>query len=208
MFCLLFWPLYWQSSAIVTSNNPEWFWVKNGWNFKNGQKHVSETGLPKRFEVLDSWRGICAVLVMLGHFQIFMKDSLNFGQVIGNNYIFVDFFFVLRALWSLEIILINSRLWNRHWDSLDHSLGRVFPLHLFVLILFLGFGICTLESRGWCDVFKSSQIFGVFGRQTAVNTLDGDFWLSDMEYPVMEHQRWIFSYITFAVFNGGVQEKR
>jgi peptidoglycan/LPS O-acetylase OafA/YrhL len=163
------------------------------------KKHVSETGLPKRFEVLDSWRGICAVLVMLGHFQIFMKDSLNFGQVIGNNYIFVDFFFVLSGF----VIAGN---YSHKLSSLKQALGfsiirwgRVFPLHLFVLILFLGLEYARSKVEG--DAMFSNQAKSL--ESLAANLLlihsMGIFDYLTWNIPSWSISVEFFSYITFAV---------
>ena len=47
----------------------------------------------ERFQVLDSWRGICALLVALFHFPT--ASAISQSAFIGSSYLFVDFFFVL-----------------------------------------------------------------------------------------------------------------
>ena len=54
-------------------------------------REVSQSG---RFTALDSWRGICAILVTLFHFPLtggWVHDS----ALVRDSYLFVDFFFVL-----------------------------------------------------------------------------------------------------------------
>ena len=47
----------------------------------------------ERFLVLDSWRGICALLVALFHFPT--SSTISQSAFVGSSYLFVDFFFVL-----------------------------------------------------------------------------------------------------------------
>lgn len=47
----------------------------------------------ERFLVLDSWRGICALLVALFHFPT--GSMISQSAFVGSSYLFVDFFFVL-----------------------------------------------------------------------------------------------------------------
>ena len=49
----------------------------------------------KRFDVLDSWRGIAACLVALYHFRTRTYSHLTDITLLRNSYLFVDFFFVL-----------------------------------------------------------------------------------------------------------------
>ena len=88
-----------------------------------------------RFQVLDSWRGVCALLVALFHL-----DALShvWGlPLLRNAYLFVDFFFVLSGF------VITHAYGGRLNSGLDlgifmiRRLGRVWPLHLAVLAAFV-----------------------------------------------------------------------
>lgn len=91
----------------------------------------------ERFEVLDSWRGICALLVALFHFPTTSIVSQN--AFIGSSYLFVDFFFVLSGF-----VIASS-----YGDRLDEPgqvrrfalvrFGRIYPLHLLMLLAFAAF---------------------------------------------------------------------
>ncbi|HEY6832248.1 MAG TPA: acyltransferase [Pseudolabrys sp.] len=86
-----------------------------------------------RFEALDSWRGICAILVVVFHFISMMPSSLETSAFIRNSYLFVDFFFVLSGF-----VLCHS--YRGKISSLSdlgrfalRRFGRVWPLHAVVL---------------------------------------------------------------------------
>ncbi|WP_256469346.1 acyltransferase [Bradyrhizobium sp. 141] len=88
-----------------------------------------------RYHALDSWRGICACMVALFHFDVI--SHLSFLPLTRNAYLFVDFFFVLSGF----VIASNyrSRLAEGFGASrfLVLRLGRIYPLHLVTLLLFI-----------------------------------------------------------------------
>ena len=88
-----------------------------------------------RFQVLDSWRGVCALLVALFHLDVL---SHVWGlAILRNAYLFVDFFFVLSGFVISHAY--GARL-NTHHDLgifMIRRLGRVWPLHLAVLAAFV-----------------------------------------------------------------------
>jgi len=95
-----------------------------------------------RFEVLDSWRGICALMVALFHFPA--ANALSQSQFITSSYLFVDFFFVLSGF------VITASYANRLDDTDDVArftllrFGRVYPLHLLMILAFVGFELLRL----------------------------------------------------------------
>jgi peptidoglycan/LPS O-acetylase OafA/YrhL len=88
----------------------------------------------KRFEALDSWRGIAASLVALHHLALSLNSHLDELGLIPNGYLFVDFFFVLSGF----VIAANyeKRLAEGFsvWRFALLRFGRVYPLHLAVLL--------------------------------------------------------------------------
>lgn len=88
-----------------------------------------------RFEVLDSWRGICACMVAFFHFSVF--SHLSSWGLIEHAYLFVDFFFVLSGF----VIAINYRARLREGFGFGRFMllrfGRIYPLHLATLLLFI-----------------------------------------------------------------------
>lgn len=88
-----------------------------------------------RFEALDGWRGICACLVVLFHFHGY--SPLYRSDLVRNSYLFVDFFFVLSGFviaWNYAHKLDS---WPAARKFLALRLGRVYPLHFFMLLCFV-----------------------------------------------------------------------
>jgi peptidoglycan/LPS O-acetylase OafA/YrhL len=87
------------------------------------------------FRVLDSWRGIAALLVALFHLNVF--SAIYSLEFIRNGFLFVDFFFVLSGF-----VITHS-----YSDRLGtpggvgafaiRRLGRLWPLHVVVLLAFV-----------------------------------------------------------------------
>ncbi|RUX01021.1 acyltransferase [Mesorhizobium sp. M8A.F.Ca.ET.173.01.1.1] len=95
-----------------------------------------------RFQVLDSWRGICALLVALFHFPT--ASVISQSRFIGSSYLFVDFFFVLSGF------VIASSYANRLGRPEEVArfalvrFGRIYPLHLVMLAAFAAFELLRL----------------------------------------------------------------
>lgn len=99
------------------------------------RKATSPTSTTNRFEALDGWRGICACLVVLFHFHGY--SPLYTSGLVRNSYLFVDFFFVLSGFviaWNYSDRLGD---WAGVRKFLILRLGRVYPLHLFMLLCFV-----------------------------------------------------------------------
>lgn len=85
-----------------------------------------------RFVVLDSWRGICSLLVASFHFTT--VSHVYFLSFTQNSWIFVDFFFVLSGF------VISHSYQDRLRDRAElmafvlRRFGRVWPLHLLMLL--------------------------------------------------------------------------
>jgi peptidoglycan/LPS O-acetylase OafA/YrhL len=96
----------------------------------------------ERFLVLDSWRGICALLVALFHFPT--GSTVSQSAFIGSSYLFVDFFFVLSGF--VIASSYGDRL-NQPEQVARFALvrfGRIYPLHLLMLAAFAGFELLRL----------------------------------------------------------------
>lgn len=91
--------------------------------------------LHARFEALDSLRGICALLVVLFHMPV-ASHWRDWG-LIQHSYLFVDFFFVLSGFVIAHAY--SGRLKTRQdtWRFMVRRLGRVWPLHLLMLLAYV-----------------------------------------------------------------------
>ncbi|HKB54682.1 MAG TPA: acyltransferase [Ramlibacter sp.] len=99
-----------------------------------------------RFEALDAWRGVCACFVVLFHFHGY--SPIYTSALVRNSYLFVDFFFVLSGF----VIAWNYSARLDSWLSLKRFLilriGRLYPLHVFMLFCFVAYETVKLASGG------------------------------------------------------------
>jgi peptidoglycan/LPS O-acetylase OafA/YrhL len=94
------------------------------------------------FEALDGWRGLCACLVVLFHFHGY--SPIYHWGLIRNSYLFVDFFFVLSGFviaWNYGARLGS---WRDVRQFLVLRVGRLYPLHIFMLLVFLAWETAKL----------------------------------------------------------------
>ena len=111
-----------------------------------------------RFEALDGWRGVCACLVVLFHFHGY--SPIYSWPVVRNSYLFVDFFFVLSGF----VIAWNYANRLGSWPEVRRFLvlrvGRVYPLHLFMLLCFVA--------------WEAAKLAKGLGQPSAVPTFTGE----------------------------------
>jgi peptidoglycan/LPS O-acetylase OafA/YrhL len=99
----------------------------------------------ERFVVLDSWRGIAACLVALFHLDAY--SHLYGVPFLRNAWLFVDFFFVLSGF------VIAANYQQRLLDGfgvgrfLFLRLGRLYPLHFAMLVLFISWELTKVLRR-------------------------------------------------------------
>ena len=109
----------------------------------------------KRFDALDSWRGIAACLVAACHLRPSVNSHLTDATLISNSYLFVDFFFVLSGF----VIAANyeKRLAEGFsvWRFALLRLGRLYPLHLSVLVAVILLRLAhSASGRGTVSAFE------------------------------------------------------
>lgn len=101
----------------------------------------------RRFIALDSIRGICACLVALFHIK--STGFITNTSLVANSWLFVDLFFVLSGF--VIAAGYGERLANgysiRRFMFL--RLGRVYPLHVAVLLMFLSMELAGLMFGTW-----------------------------------------------------------
>ncbi len=120
---------------------------------------IPATAHSGRFEALDGWRGICACFVVLYH--VHAHSPIYSWSLVRNSYLFVDFFFVLSGFvisWNY-----GSRLgsWSGVRRFLVLRLGRVYPLHLFMMLCFVAWETARLlvgQASGETPPFTSGAL--------------------------------------------------
>lgn len=88
-----------------------------------------------RFEALDGWRGICALLVALFHF--FALNHFLELRFFRHGYLFVDFFFVLSGFVVRHAYGERVRDGRSYAGYVVRRFGRLWPLHAAVMLGFL-----------------------------------------------------------------------
>jgi peptidoglycan/LPS O-acetylase OafA/YrhL len=111
-----------------------------------------------RFVALDSWRGVAACLVALLHLDAY---SHIYGvPFLRNCWLFVDFFFVLSGF------VIAANYQQRLLEGFGAGrffvlrLGRLYPLHLAMLALFIAWELFRLWRRHLHPELSSVEPFG------------------------------------------------
>lgn len=134
---------------------------------------------PGRFAALDGWRGVCAVLVALYHVEVIGEiyaGHLRALPVIDNAYLFVDFFFVLSGFVIAHTYQTRITSAREFCSFAIRRFGRVWPLHMAVLLVFILLELAKLyarargmgmETRPFSDSFSVPAIFtNIFLMQT------------------------------------------
>ncbi len=140
---------------------------------------VSNAGLEiirmnqKRFHVLDSWRGICASVVLFFHFpRVFHLSNLNFFD---GFYLFVDFFFVLSGFVITHSYQDFIKSGHDILKFLSLRLGRIYPLHfislVFCLIVFAIVDAADSATGGLVSGEQNPILFDCFNLREIVSDL-------------------------------------
>jgi peptidoglycan/LPS O-acetylase OafA/YrhL len=87
------------------------------------------------FRVLDSWRGIAALLVAIFHLNVY--SAIYPLDFIRNAYLFVDFFFVLSGFVITHSYAGRLGTLEDLGSFAVRRLGRLWPLHVVVLLAFV-----------------------------------------------------------------------
>ena len=87
----------------------------------------------KRFEVLDAFRGICALCVVVFHMRF--MGSFTELTFFRNSEYFVEFFFILSGFVLSHGYSSKSNL--TFFSFMRTRFFRLYPLHIFMLLVFL-----------------------------------------------------------------------
>jgi peptidoglycan/LPS O-acetylase OafA/YrhL len=96
----------------------------------------------RRFEALDSLRGVCAILVVMFHMPV-ATHWRDWGLV-QHGYLFVDYFFVLSGFVIAHAYSQRLKTPADAGRFMVRRLGRVWPLHVLMLAAFVGLELVRL----------------------------------------------------------------
>jgi peptidoglycan/LPS O-acetylase OafA/YrhL len=117
-----------------------------------------------RFEALDAWRGICAVLIVIFHFISIAPGAMAHALFVRNAYLFVDFFFVLSGF----VLCHTYRNRISGMRDLGHFVlrrfARIWPLHAVVFgSLLVSIGVlAVLPHPASLNLTWSGDTYSVF----------------------------------------------
>ncbi|MFC7052616.1 acyltransferase family protein [Hansschlegelia quercus] len=126
--------------------------------------------LQGRFEALDGWRGVCALLVAAYHFNPAAHSMI--GPLLRNAYIFVDFFFVLSGFVICHTYGDKLRSVADLTPFMIRRFARLYPLHLAILLIYVAIE-CARWAGGAVDSGRAP-----FAGSRSVATLLGNLTLT------------------------------
>ena len=108
-----------------------------------------------RYQVLDAWRGICALLVAFVHVPV--AHAWQNAEAFHSLQLFVDFFFVLSGFVICHAY--GRRLdVDRDWPGfMIRRFGRVWPLHAAVLAGFAVIELLKLAAQAFTQLQNKLQ---------------------------------------------------
>ncbi|QNT68948.1 acyltransferase family protein [Defluviicoccus vanus] len=95
-----------------------------------------------RFQALDGWRGVCALIVAIFHLGVY--NHLYDVALIRYAFFYVDFFFVLSGFVIAAVSLSRVKDSESLKLFIVRRVGRIYPLHVVVLLAFLGVELAKL----------------------------------------------------------------
>lgn len=155
-----------------------------------------------RFDALDAWRGVCAVLVALYHLPV--GWSLGDWAVVRNGFLFVDFFFVLSGFVISHAYGERLSGGRAYGAFLIRRFGRVWPLHAAVLVAFAAVEAVKLAVLADPAGGERTSVFAFVTNLTLVHGLGlhGTLTWNPLSWSISV-EFWVYVLFGLAVLAGG-----
>lgn len=106
----------------------------------------------KHIKPLTSMRGIAALSVVILHFSYYGLPKIgailsSYSDFFYNSYLWVDFFFILSGFIMTHVYINNFSSGvslDKYRSYLFSRFARIYPLHLFILLLFIGLEVVKI----------------------------------------------------------------
>ncbi|MGG2079117.1 acyltransferase family protein [Lelliottia nimipressuralis] len=154
----------------------------------------------KHFFALDSFRGLCALCVVVFHMRIL--DGFSEFLFFRNSRLFVEFFFILSGF-----VLTHSHLTKQNSNFKKYAIARtfrIFPLHVFMLCVYILLECLKLvaQLRGFefnIPAFEGGNSI----KELIPNLLLLQSWFGSFDYLSFNYPSWSISveyYLYFVFF--------
>ncbi|MBN3907814.1 MAG: acyltransferase [Nostoc sp. NMS1] len=149
---------------------------------------MPKTSMYNQINSLTSLRGIAALVVVVHHFSYYTLPKTGstlsaYSDFFRNGYLCVDFFFILSGFIMTHVYIgdfslkVNS---SNYRSYLFSRFARIYPLHIFVLSLFIGLEIAKiflLNNSAFTGKFNLTALFAnIFLLQAFDLTCPPLFW--------------------------------
>ena len=112
-----------------------------------------------QFHTITSLRGIAALMIVLHHFTSYFlpeigKYAITYTPFFPKNYLWVDFFFILSGFILFHVYgeqFMDNVSSVSYWRYLLARFARIYPLHVFFLVLFIGMECVELLRYHYMD---------------------------------------------------------
>lgn len=150
---------------------------------------------PRRFQALDGWRGICALLIALHHFPA--RGLIYHLPLVRNSWMLVDFFFVLSGFVIAHVYREALSTRKAAADFVVRRFFRLWPLHVAVLAAFIVLEAYRYVATGSGFTGERSA-FAIFTNLALIQSLgfhDGLTWNT----PAWAVSTEFWTYVIFAI---------
>ncbi|MEH2064606.1 MAG: acyltransferase [Nostoc sp.] len=124
----------------------------------------------KHIKTLTSLRGIAALVVVVHHFSYYALPKIGstisaYSDFFKNGYLWVDFFFILSGFIMTHVYVEDFYLkvsLDKYRSYLFSRFARIYPLHIFILSLFVGLEIVKiflLNTSAFTGKFNLTALF-------------------------------------------------
>ena len=154
----------------------------------------------RHFTVLDSFRGLCAVFVVIFHMRALGSiTELNFFK--GSD-LFVNFFFVLSGFVMAHAYMKRSNIGFK--DYISSRFRRLYPLYLFMLLVFIGLECAKYVAYTKMGITLNAEPFTGKGAPIEIlpNILMVQAWTNFTEHLSFNYPSWSISieFYTYVLF--------
>jgi len=125
-------------------------------------------GRTHRFEALDGWRGICALLIALHHFPA--RGAIYHLSIVRNAWILVDFFFVLSGFVITHAYGDRLSTFEEAKSFALRRFFRLWPLHVAVLAGFVALEAYRSLATG-AGFIGARSVFAIFTNIALIQSL-------------------------------------